>query len=108
MEHWSMNVERLSVTTREEAHRSDETPRSTSDLLALRAKRTLLHRVPEPAYGHFTARPCFHISLGSRLHSRPSLDSHLSGVYKMSRRRPINLRLYRVKFEFFGGVFGQK
>ena len=26
----------------------------------------------------------------------------------MSLRRPINLRLHRVKFAFFGGVFGSK
>ena len=49
MEPWSTNEDRLFVTTPEEVHRSDETPPSTSDLLALRATAQLLHRVSEPA-----------------------------------------------------------
>ena len=36
------------------------------------------------------------------------MDCPWSLVYKMSLRRPINLRLDRVKFAFFGGVFGSK
>ena len=47
MEPWSTKGDRISVTTPEEVHRSDETPRQYGDLLALRAKRTLLHRLPE-------------------------------------------------------------
>ena len=36
------------------------------------------------------------------------MDIPWSLVYKMSLRRPINLRLDRVTFAFFGGVFGSK
>ena len=81
MEPWNTNGDHHFVTTREATHRSDETLRSTSDLLALRAERTLLHRLPQPTDRQDVrahSRTQHHD--GPRAHDRPAhRHAHKSG-----------------------------